>query len=102
MYKYILALFLISGTAFADRDSYTNITYNTISEEKSIASAIAAAQHNFDWNTDKWQGSVSYGQAGNTGATSIAFAKRVNDKFLINFSKSDDTFGAAVNWRFDG
>lgn len=85
--------------------SYTQNEYYSTQNghEGGIALAIAQAQHQFDWGTHSWQGSVGVGSYGGNDAISFGVAKRF-DRVLItgSFGRGgpDYGFGASVNWRF--
>ena len=95
---------------------YANIAYSheyhhaenvprgtTTLTNEGIASAIATAQHNFDYGTHSWQGSVGIGAFDTNTAFSFGLAKRFN-KTLINGSitQEEGKFGGGVgiNWHF--
>lgn len=77
--------------------------YTVVVEGKGTATAIASSQHNFDWSTDKWQGSFGLGGFSNKSAHSFGLAKKF-DKVLINGSVSheeaDTGYGLGIGWRF--
>ena len=101
-------LFFVTLHARADQTSIVyeeNYTYpQTTSIENTntyigVASAIATAQHNFDYGTHDWQGSVGIGAYKDDTAVSFGLAKRF-EKTLINISVGKDTMGGAVSWHF--
>ena len=87
---------------YVDVPAGTTIT-STIGRSEGIASAIATAQHNFDYGTHSWQGSVGIGAFDTNTAFSFGLAKRFN-KTLINGSvtQEEGKFGGGVgiNWHF--
>lgn len=77
-------------------------------QSEGVASAIAAAQHQFNYGVLTLQGSVAFGQFNDETALSFGLAQRfrISEKnsILVNgsFSKSngDKAIGAAANWTF--
>lgn len=107
MYKYILALFLVTSSAFADRPQRVTTVTNVsnYADTVGVASAIAHAQHQFDWGTYSYQGSVGVGIFNSREAVSVAFGKRFTKKGgLLNASLSLEDgkvgIGVGYNWRF--
>ena len=80
----------------------SNTTTNIYST-KGAALGIAAAQHNFDYGTFSWQGSIATGSYDNSTAFSFGLAKRFKST-LINGSVSNEGgkmgFGGALGFRF--
>ena len=76
----------------------TNIT-----ENKGVALAIAKSQHNFDWSTEKWQGSLGTGSYDGQDAISIGVGKRFSN-VLLNGSIGRESdkygYGFGINMRF--
>ena len=116
---FFLVLASLSNLTLAHGDNYPPIpteepnVYDTISytnqsspEYKGVASAIAAAQHQFDWGTYSTQVSAAIGHTDmdsySESALSIAVGRRFGEA-LVNGSYSHETgansFGAAVNVR---
>ncbi len=87
---------------YVDIPKETTITTYT-AQSKGVASALATAQHNFDYGTHAWQGSVGIGAFDTNTAFSFGLAKRFN-KTLINGSitQEEGKFGGGVgiNWHF--
>ena len=115
MKKLFLILCLTSPLAFADDphhehdDSLTEITkiINNTSESdtKGVASAIAAAQCQFDFGTYRTQGCLSVGRYDGHNAVNFGVGKRFSkNRVLINGSvaleDNEPAVGSAVNWRF--
>jgi len=68
-----------------------------------VASAIAAAQHQFNYGVKGWQGSAGLGIYDSQTAYSFAIGKRFNST-LINGSVSNEDGvyggGVGINWTF--
>lgn len=83
-------------------NNVTNVTRINQSND-GIANAIAAAQHQFDFGTHSWQGSIGVGSYASETSVSFGVAKRLN-RALVNASFSMDSehngVGLGVNWRF--
>lgn len=101
--------FLITTACYADNYHHhsqpilpANTTTNIYST-KGVALGIAAAQHNFDYGTFSWQGSIATGSYDNSTAFSFGLGKRFKST-LINGSISNEGgkmgFGGAVGFRF--
>jgi hypothetical protein len=79
------------------------VTDKTIINPAGVALAIAKAQHQMDWSTVKWQGSVGMGSFDNNDAISFADGKRVG-QILLNISVGRENgkygYGAGATWRF--
>jgi len=104
--KYTLMVILLSLSThlYASGDRSTTTTTNTynyssVTDARGVAIAIASAQHNFDYGTYSWQGSVGAGYYNGEDAVSFGVAKRVG-KILMNGSITPDSIGVGVNWRF--
>jgi len=68
-----------------------------------VASAIAAAQHSFSYETHAFQGSVAIGAFDSQTAFSFGLAKRFNKTLITgNVSSEEGKYGAGigVNFRF--
>ena len=122
MFKYILMALLITNNAFAENNHNNNTTtvditiettsksqpvetnmYITNDSSRGIALAIAASQHNFDFGTDSWQGSVGVGSYKDNNASSFAIGKRYGRVLFsgsISTDNDDMAYGAGINWRF--
>lgn len=106
MIKYVVLL-MFSTTLFAGGSHHepaTNTTTTTnITNTSGTALAIATAQHNFDFGTHSWQGSIGVGSFDSESAISFGVAKRL-DRVLVNgsFAREDNKtgVGVGVNWRF--
>ena len=97
----IVLLFFWAGITMA-HDRYQPTIINNYDSE-GTALAIAKAQHNFDWSTGKWQGSVGLGSFDNTDAISFGMGKRVGQTLLngsIGRENGKYGYGIGVNWRF--
>jgi len=102
--KYILMIIMLSLStqicASGNKTVHTtNNTYTSIEDARGVAIAIASAQHNFDYGTYSWQGSVGVGMYKEEEAVSFGVAKRVG-KVLMNGSATPDSVGVGVNWRW--
>lgn len=103
----LFTISLIANIAYAGGSHHHHETQNTnsvlITNSEGIASAIATAQHNFDYGTHDWQGSVGIGAFDTKTAFSFGLAKRFN-KTLINGSitQEEGKFGGGfgINWHF--
>lgn len=78
------------------------------SDASSAALGIATGQHQFDWDTYKWQGSVGVGVFEDDSAASIGFAKRlcpscgsalINGSFGVT-EDGDHGGGAGIGWQW--
>lgn len=111
--KYLL-LFMISFTTFASERPHEVVVkeIHTIEtriepklEYRGIATAIATAQHSFNWGTKAWQGSIGTGHYNASNALSFGMGKRYG-RMLFNGSIGSESgtdkysFGAGVNWQF--
>ena len=111
-----IILTVLMTSAMADRGPYltaprsyitevTHITEVNITEDQAagVALAIALGQHQFDWSTDKWQGSASAGHYDDESAGSVALGKRFNG-FLFTGSAGrvhgENAYGVATGWRW--
>lgn len=101
----IAILLVLANIAYAGgshHHEHETIINNTI-DNSGIASAIATAQHNFDYGTHSWQGSVGIGAFDTKTAFSFGLAKRFN-KTLINgnITQEEGKFGGGIgiNWHF--
>ena len=87
----------------AKAGQWCNSTNVNSTNTQGIATALASAQHQFDFGTHRWQGSIGLGSYESNSAISFAIAKRL-DRVLVNanFSHEDNHTGAGVgvNWRF--
>ena len=94
-----------SRTYITEVTEVTNVTEVTTTEEQAagVALAIALGQHQFDWGTDRLQGSISGGSYDDENAGSVAFGKRLKNT-LVNISvgrvHGENAYGAAAGWRF--
>lgn len=102
----ILLLLPISAYAHKPYQAPVTNVYNSTSNiynQEGVALAIAMAQHQFDWGTHSWQGSVGLGSYAGNDAISLGVAKRF-DRTLITGSLgrtgADYGFGISINWRF--
>lgn len=90
-------LFLLPLTAFAG--NYCP----TVNNQTGTALGIATAQHQFDFGTYSWQGSVGIGAYDDAEAVSFAMGKRI-DRMMFNGSVGIENgktgVGAGLNWRF--
>lgn len=105
----VLILFLaLTGTAFAGGDreyTYNNTTIVTHNSTgiHGVALAIASAQHNFDFGTHSWQGSVGTGFYNGNSAVSFALGKRFNKVIIsgsLGIEEGNLGGGIGVTWRF--
>ena len=96
-----IVLAFMSIVAADNYHHHENTQLNT--QFNGAALAIAASQHNFDWGTHKWQGSIGLGSFDNQDAISFGVAKRF-DRVLINGSLGREGskfgYGVGVNLRF--
>lgn len=68
----------------AQIDTYVQMVEPTDpSKTDGVALGIAAAQHQFDFGTHKWQWSAGVGYYDDNSAASVGFAKRI-DRVLID------------------
>ena len=113
MTKYILALFLMTGAAFADNNhgatfitevtENTFVTNTTTEQAAGVALAIAASQHNFYLETNDWQASIGLGSYDNQGAASFGIAKRLKGVLVngsVGRSNGATGYGLGASLRF--
>jgi len=77
----------------------TQVVITNDSIKSGIATAIAAAQHQYSYGILGWQGSLAVGSYDNKTELSFGIAKRYNG-ILYNGSVGHDSLGAAINWTF--
>jgi len=113
--KWLMLCGLLSvNVVFADNEHHnTSIVYETVpletvetqviisdsSLKSGVASAIAAAQHQYSYGILGWQGSLAVGSYDNKTEYSFGIAKRYNG-ILYNGSVGHNSAGAAINWTF--
>ena len=118
--KHLILLLLVPVISFAgpnnsttDNSVTTNNYYSTegsvITTNNTVVSgvalSIAASQHQFDFGTYSWQGSVALGSYEERTAFSFGVAKRLcKDCMMLNGSFGVEEgkvgYGAGLNWRF--
>lgn len=108
MTKYLLLFFLampVHATRYHHHHEPTAqpASTTTIGRSEGVALAIAKSQHNFDFGTHSWQGSIGVGSFDSESAISFGVAKRL-DRVLVNgtfgFENGKVGAGLGVNWRF--
>ncbi len=72
---------------------------NTTISTNGVALSLATSQHQFDWSTDRLQGSVGVGVYKGESAVSIGLGKRFG-KVLVNGAVGESGGSVGVNWRF--
>ena len=100
---FFITIAMASGNHSSITNNYTTYVENSTSNSAGVASAIAAAQHQFNYSVLVWQGSVSAGAYDGETAVSIGLGKRFNST-LINGSISNEGGkyggGLGVSWTF--
>ena len=103
----IILIALVSSVkaGHADVTNITNVSETNITEEQAagVAMAIALGQHQFDWGTDRLQGSISAGNFDDETAGSFALAKRIDGLLLngsVGHTSGETAVGVAAGWRW--
>lgn len=99
----VLFFGLLANAYSHDYHHYESVTVTNAANNNGVALAIAASQHQFDFGTHRWQGSIAAGSFGGESALSFGVAKRL-DRVLLNGSfgmqGSSVGIGIGANWRF--
>ena len=109
----LAVLFFVASAAYAGEKHHhivntpvietTETVINNYSVNDGIASAIAAAQHQFNYGVLGWQGSVGIGAYDSKSAFSFGLAKRFNSTLINgNISNEEGKYGGGlgINWTF--
>ena len=94
---------LMTSYAHNDKVIYETVIEQYNQETKGVALAIAKSQHNFDWSTEKLQGSIGMGSFEGKDAISFGIGKRVGQILLngsVGVESGNHGYGAGITWRF--